>query len=75
MNMYDGVDVQIHIFLTSILVEDDWTASRPCRFTPGERASGTPWIGGWADSRAGLDDVDKRKFLTLSGLELHLSDS
>jgi hypothetical protein len=28
------------------------------------------WIGGWADPRAGLDDVEKRKLLTLSGLEL-----
>jgi hypothetical protein len=32
MNAYEGVDVYIHIFLTSGL------ASRLCRFTPGERA-------------------------------------
>jgi hypothetical protein len=31
---------------------------------------GTHWIGGWVDPRAGLDDVEKRKFLTLPGLEL-----
>jgi hypothetical protein len=30
----------------------------------------THWIGGWVDPRAGLDDVEKRKFLTLPGLEL-----
>jgi hypothetical protein len=29
----------------------------------------THWIGVWVDPRAGLDDVDKRKFLTLPGLE------
>jgi hypothetical protein len=29
-----------------------------------------PGIGGWVDPRAGLDDVEKRKFLTLPGLEL-----
>jgi hypothetical protein len=29
----------------------------------------THWIG-WVDPRAGLDDVEKRKFLTLPGLEL-----
>jgi hypothetical protein len=29
---------------------------------------GTHWIGGWMDPRAGLDDLKKRKFLTLSGL-------
>jgi hypothetical protein len=40
------------------------------RFTPGERAPGTHWIGGWVDLRAGLDDLEKSKFLTLPGLEL-----
>jgi hypothetical protein len=44
--------------------------SRRGRFTPGERASGTHWIGGWVDLRAGLDDLEKRKFLTLPRLEL-----
>jgi hypothetical protein len=46
------------------------SALRPCRFTPGERAPYTHWIGGWVCPRAGLDDVQKRKFLTLPGLEL-----
>jgi hypothetical protein len=35
-----------------------------------ERAPGTFWIGGWMGPTAGLDDVEKRKFLTLQGLEL-----
>jgi hypothetical protein len=63
------VDIQIHIFLTSALVEREWSASRPGRFTPGEIALGTHCIGGWVDPRAGLDDVEKRIFLTLPGLE------
>jgi hypothetical protein len=42
----------------------------PRLFTPGERAPGTHWIGDWVDPRAGLDDVEKRKFLILPGLEL-----
>jgi hypothetical protein len=63
------VDVYIHIFLTSALIGGEWSTSRPGRFTPGEIAPRTHWIGGWVDLRAGLDDV-KRKFLTLSGLEL-----
>jgi hypothetical protein len=46
------------------------SASRPGSFIPGGRALGTPWTGGWVDPRAGLDDVEKRKFLTLLGLEL-----
>jgi hypothetical protein len=65
-----GVDVQIHIFLTSALVRGEWSTSRPGRFTPGEKAPGTHWIGGWVGLRAGLDDLEKRTFLTLPGLEL-----
>jgi hypothetical protein len=41
------------------LAGGEWSASCPGRFTPG-----TPWIGGWVNPRAGLDDVEKRKFLT-----------
>jgi hypothetical protein len=51
-------------------VEGKWSASRPCRFTPGEKAPGTHWIGGWVDPRVGLDDMENIKFLTLLGLEL-----
>jgi hypothetical protein len=36
MKTYGGVDVHIHIFLTSALVGGEWSASRPCRFTPGK---------------------------------------
>jgi hypothetical protein len=46
MNAYGVVDVLIHIFLTSALVVGEWSASRPGRFTPGERDPGTHWIGG-----------------------------
>jgi hypothetical protein len=72
MKAYGGVDVYIHIFFTSTLVGGEWSASRPSRFTPGERAPGTHWVGGWVGPRASLDDVEKRKFLTLPGLELRL---
>jgi hypothetical protein len=46
MKAYVGVEVQIHIFLVSVLVGGEWWASRPGRFTPGERAPGTQLIGG-----------------------------
>jgi hypothetical protein len=59
-------------FLTAALDGDEWSASRPCRFTPGEKAPGTHWIGRWVGLRVGPDDVEKRKFLTLRGLELRL---
>jgi hypothetical protein len=67
MKGYGGVDVQIQIFLTSELAGGEWSASRPSRFTPGERAP--RWIVGWVGPRACLDDAEKRKFLTLMGLE------
>jgi hypothetical protein len=44
----------------------------PAALPPGERAPATHWIVGWVDPRAGLDDVEKRKFLTLPGFELRL---
>jgi hypothetical protein len=62
-----GVDVQIHIFLTSALVGGKWSASRP-----EEGATDTHWIGGWEDPRAGIDDAEKKKFLTLPELELRI---
>jgi hypothetical protein len=56
-------------FLTSALDGDEWSASRPGRFTLGERAPGTSWTGGWVSLRAGPDLVEKRKMLTLPGIE------
>jgi hypothetical protein len=64
MKAYGGVDVEIHIFLTSALAAGEWSASGPCRFTSEERAPGTHWIGGWVGPGAGVDEVEKRKFLT-----------
>jgi hypothetical protein len=52
-------------FLTSVLAGGKWSPSRLGRFT-----TGTYWIGGWVDPRADLDDLEKRKFVTLPGLEL-----
>jgi hypothetical protein len=37
---------------------------------PPGKELGTHCIGGWVDPRAGLDDVEKGKFLTILGLEL-----
>jgi hypothetical protein len=35
---------------------------------PRKRAPGAHWIGGWVDSRAGLEYLEKRKFLSLPRL-------
>jgi hypothetical protein len=58
-------DVQIHVFLTSVIIRGKWSASRPSRLTPG-----TYWTGGWVCLRTGLDDVERRKILPLPELEL-----
>jgi hypothetical protein len=52
------------------MVRGEWSALRLSRFIPGERDPCTHWLGGWVGPRAGLDDVEKRKFLTLSVPEL-----
>jgi hypothetical protein len=67
MKAYRGV--------TSALAGGKWSASRPGRFNPGERDPGTHWIGGWVDPWAGLDNVEKRKFLTLPGLAQPVASS
>jgi hypothetical protein len=38
--------------------------SRSCRFPPEERVRGINCIGGWVNSKAGLDDVEKRTFFS-----------
>jgi hypothetical protein len=49
MKTYGGV------LRLSALDGGEWSASRPCLFTPGDKAPGTRWIGDWVDPRATLD--------------------
>jgi hypothetical protein len=70
MKTYAEMDVWIHAFLTSALVGSEWSASRPGRFTPKERAPGTHWIRGWVGPRTGLDAVENRTILPLPVFEL-----
>jgi hypothetical protein len=55
MKTYGGV-------VTSALDGYEWSASRSCRFTPGE----TALVGGWVGLRAGLDVTEKRKNVFVS---------
>jgi hypothetical protein len=59
MKVCGGVDVQIHIFLALALVGDEWSASRPSRFTPGKEPLVPIELEGWVDPRACLDGVKK----------------
>jgi hypothetical protein len=61
MKAYAGMVV----FMTSALAGGEWSASRL-----GESAVGTYWIEGWVGPRTSLDDIEKRKFLPVLGLEL-----
>jgi hypothetical protein len=70
METYEEVDIYIQVFLTSAPVGCEWSASRLGCLTPGGRAPGTHWLGGWVDPRSGLDDVERRKILPLPGLQL-----
>jgi hypothetical protein len=70
MKAYGGVGIWTHIFFTSALFGGECSASRPGRLTPEESDPCTHWIGGWVGPRTGLEDVEKRKFFTLQGLEL-----
>jgi hypothetical protein len=42
----------------------------PASLPPGKQPPGTHWIGGWVGLRVGLEDMEKRKFLTIPGVEL-----
>jgi hypothetical protein len=59
MKTYGGVDLEIHVFSTSALAGGEWSASRPGRYTPVERARCTHWIGGWVGPKSGRDDMEK----------------
>jgi hypothetical protein len=52
------MDVEIHVFLTSVLFGGERAASRPGSYTPAERAPGPDLIGGWVGPRAGLNDME-----------------
>jgi hypothetical protein len=66
MKVYGGAAVSIYVFLTSALVGGKCSASCPGRFTPWEE----PPVVGWGEPTISLGDLEKRKFLPPSGLEL-----
>jgi len=56
-----GVEVWLHAFLTSILDDGEWPASRSGLFILEDILPDTHWIGGWVGLRVGTDAVAKRK--------------
>jgi hypothetical protein len=55
MNMYDGVEGELHAFSTSALGIGEWSASRSGLFNVDIH-----WIEGWVQPRAGLDTVTEK---------------
>jgi hypothetical protein len=54
------MDVLIHIFSSSAIAGCEWSASRPGRFRPRERAHTIYTIGGLVDPRAGVDYLEEK---------------
>jgi hypothetical protein len=67
MKVYGGVGVQIHIFLTTALVGVVSFTPRP--LYPQGKSPRYPLLRRLDGPRAGLNDVEKRKFLALRGLK------
>jgi hypothetical protein len=65
-----GVDVKICVFLTWVLVEGGWSASRLRCFNSWEGTPGTHGTEGWTAPSTGLSYVEKREYLSFQGLEL-----
>jgi hypothetical protein len=66
MKAYEGVGLWISGFLTSALVGGQFRPPpRPRRLSPD-----IIWIGGHMDARGSLENMVKRKFLSLPGLEI-----
>jgi hypothetical protein len=66
MKAYWGME--LHAFLTSGLDGGEWSASRPGRFTPGERAPLTHWMGGWVGPRGSGRGGEEKNSRPLPGL-------
>jgi hypothetical protein len=69
MKAYGGVNVESHIFLISTLVGGEWPASRPGRFTPGESATGTHFIGCWGGPQSRFGRRGAEKILDPTGTQ------
>jgi hypothetical protein len=59
MNKYVGG----HVFLTSVVVRGEWSASRLDRFNLTERSYDNQLLGGCVGSRTGMDKEEKRQIL------------
>jgi hypothetical protein len=59
-----GVEIQLHAFLNLELDKCEWSASGPSRLSH--------WIGSSLDSRANVNAVQERKYLTPVGKQTRI---
>jgi len=62
------VDAQLHLFLTSTIDGDEWSATHPGRFVL-EMNPVTHCTGSWVGPSPGLDDTESREFFPPTGLK------
>jgi len=60
MKTYEGVEVQLHVFLTSVTDGEELSASHPGTLPRGKNPS-IHWTEGWMGPRADPESVAKRK--------------
>ena len=63
MKAYMGVDVQLHSLLILDMGEDEWSASLPGCFNPGDSVPHTHRVEDWMFFKEGLDISGRRKSL------------
>jgi hypothetical protein len=63
MKTYDK-NVEIHVFLTSVLAGSEWSASRPCRFNLRGKEPGYLLYRRLGGLQNGLDDMEEVLGLT-----------
>jgi len=64
---YDRVEVYVDSFLTLGQDEGEWSALRLACFKPENLATGTYLVGGWVDSWADMDALEKTEIPYLYG--------
>jgi len=68
MKTLEGVETRLHSFINLFTAERGKVSSYLRHFL-----SDTRWIGGWMRHTGGLNFFENRKFLPISGIDLHSS--
>jgi hypothetical protein len=71
---YGGMEVQLHVFLTSVLNGIKWSALRPGRFTDEVRGSGTHWGGLSVGPKPVWLCEEEKNLLPMQGIKILSSD-